>query len=417
DEKNCHDISECAMTLRSKKDGTIRRTSLLITINACMFVFGIVLLLMGSLLPTLKFGDARSGSLGSFPLVGILVATALVGPVLDKVGAKIALGVALVLIASALAAIPSLGSYAAMAVAALVYGLGAGVLNAATNTLVSGLSASGRGAALNLLGFSFSLGALAVPLLMSLTRGRFSSATVLYILAATSAAILVSVLMQKFPAPTQASTPLGSLLKVLRDPLVWLFGALLFFESCNENCMFVWAGKVAQELLHTSAQRAELVLLGLSASLGAGRLFAVLWLKWIGDRNTVLLSAGITIAGAITVLSSATFSGVATGFCVIGFGLSAIFPTILGMAGDRFPRETGTVFGAIITVGLVGGVAGPVLGSWAATFNPARVLAVPLVAATGVAALAWIVSSRKHAITASTSAIDSNPSGRPGDVP
>ena len=405
------------MTLRSKKVGTIRRTTLLITINACMFVFGIVLLLMGSLLPTLTFGDARSGSLGSFPLIGILVATALVGPVLDKLGAKAALAVALALIAAALAAIPSLGSYAALAVAALVYGLGAGVLNAATNTLVSGLSASGRGAALNLLGFSFSLGAVAVPLLMSLTRGRFSSATVLYILAAASAAIFVSVLVQRFPPPAQASTPLGSLLKVLRHPLVWLFGALLFFESCDENCMFVWAGKIARDLLHTSTQRAELVLLGLSAAMGAGRLLAVLWLKWIGDRNTVLLSAGITIAGAITVLSSATFAGVATGFCVIGFGLSAIFPTILGMAGDRFPRETGTVFGAIITLGLVGGVAGPVLGSWAATFNPARVLVIPLVAATGVAALTWIVSGPKHAVAASPSPTDSNLSARADGPP
>ncbi|MFZ0516382.1 MAG: MFS transporter [Acidobacteriaceae bacterium] len=404
------------MTLRSKKDGSIRRTGLLITINACMFVFGIVLLLMGSLLPTLKFGVARSGSLGSFPLIGILLATALVGPVLDKLGAKAALAVALALIASALAAIPSLGTYSALAVAALIYGLGAGVLNAATNTLVSGLNASGRGAALNLLGFSFSLGALAVPLLMSLTRGRFSSATVLYILAAASAAILLSVLMQEFPAPIHASTPLGTLLKVLRHPLVWLFGALLFFESCNENCMFVWAGKVAQDLLHSSAQRAELVLLGLSASMGAGRLFAVLWLKWFGDRNTILLSAGFVVAGAITVLSSSTFTGVATGFCVIGLGLSAIFPTILGMAGDRFPRETGTVFGAIITLGLVGGVAGPVLGSWAATFNPARVLVMPIVAAAGVAALTWVVSLRKHAITVSTSPIDSNSFDPPADV-
>jgi MFS transporter, FHS family, glucose/mannose:H+ symporter len=386
------------MTLRREKGGTIRRIGLLITINACMFVFGIVLLLMGSLLPTLKFSNARAGSLGSFPLIGILIATAIVGPVLDKLGAKAALSVALALIASALAAIPSIGSFAAIAFAAFVYGLGAGVLNAATNTLVSELSASGRGAALNLLGFSFSLGALAVPLLMSLTHGRFSSGAVLYILAAASAAIFLSVLVQEFPAPTQARTPLRKLLKVLRQPLVWLFGALLFFESCDENCMFVWAGKVAQDLLHTSPQRAELVLLGLSAALGAGRLVAVLWLKWIGSRNTVLLSAGIVIAGAITVLSSSTFVGVATGFCVIGLGLSAIFPTVLGMAGDRFPRETGTVFGAIIAVGLVGGVAGPVLGSWAANLNPALVLAVPLVAASGVAGLTWIVSSRRREV-------------------
>ncbi|MGC2249730.1 MAG: MFS transporter, partial [Acidobacteriaceae bacterium] len=156
--------------------------------------------------------------------------------------------------------------------------------------------------------------------------------------------------------------------------------------------------------------------LGLSAAMGAGRLFAVLWLKWFGDRNTILLSAGFVVAGAITVLSFSTFTGVATSFCVIGLGLSAIFPTILGMAGDRFPRETGTVFGAIITLGLVGGVAGPVLGSWAATFNPARVLVMPIVAAAGVAALTWVVSLRKHAITVSTSPIDSNSFDPPADV-
>jgi fucose permease len=377
-------------------DPTIRRASLIATVNACMFVFGIVLLLMGSLLPSLQFSDARAGSLGSFPLVGILIATALIGPVLDKLGAKIALAVALTLIAAALAILPSLTSYAGIAIAAFVYGLGAGVLNAATNTLVSSLSASGRSAALNLLGFSFSLGALAVPLLMSLTKGRFSSATVLYALAITSAVVLIFVLMQQFPAPVHSSTPLRKLLQVLHQPVVWLFGVLLFFESGNENCMFVWAGKVAQDLLHTSAQRADLVLLGLSAALGAGRLLAVLWLRWMGNRNTILLSAGIVSAGAVVVLISASFGGVVTGFCLIGFGLSAIFPTVLGMAGDRFPRETGTVFGAIITVGLIGGIAGPMLGGWAAIYNPARVLIVPIVAAAGVAVLAWIVSSRKR---------------------
>jgi fucose permease len=384
-------------------DDQIRRASLIATVNACMFVFGIVLLLMGSLLPTLQFSDARAGSLGSFPLVGILIATALIGPVLDKLGAKIALSVALVLVASALAILPSLTSYAGIAIAAFVYGLGAGVLNAATNALVSSLSESGRSAALNLLGFSFSLGALAVPLLMSLTKGRFSSATVLYALAITSTVVLVFVLTQQFPAPVHSSTPLKKLLKVLHQPIVWLFGALLFFESGNENCMFVWAGKVAQDLLHTSAQRADLVLLGLSAALGAGRLTAVLWLRWMGNRNTVLLSAAIVAAGAIVVLVFAGFGGVMTGFCLIGFGLSAIFPTVLGMAGDRFPRETGTVFGAIITVGLIGGIAGPILGGWAANYNPARVLIEPMVAAAGVAVLAWIVSSSKRSVVANTS--------------
>ena len=133
----------------------VRRFALVLTANACMFVFGVVLLLMGSLLPSLEMSYVQAGSLGSFPLAGILAATILVGPVLDTVGAKPVLVAALAMVAVAVGLMPSLHTYAALAVAALVYGFGGGVLNTATNALVADLSASGRGAALNVLGFSF----------------------------------------------------------------------------------------------------------------------------------------------------------------------------------------------------------------------------------------------------------------------
>jgi len=381
--------------MMAEKNSPLRATGLLVTINACMFVFGMVLLLMGSLLPTLKLSGARAGSLGSFPLIGILIATVVIGPVLDKVGAKIALAISLFLIALALAIIPSLVNYPALAAAALVYGLGGGVVNAATNTLVSVLSQSGRAAALNLLGFSFSLGALVVPLLMSLTREGFSPAIVLYALCAATVLVLLFVLMQRFPVPSQANTPLLQLLKVLKHPLVWLFAALLFLESGNENCMFVWAGKATQDLLNTSAQQAEIALLGLSAAIGVGRLTAAGILQWLGSRNVVLLSCAITFAGSVVVITTHSLPGVMAGFAVIGFGLSAIFPTALGIAGDHFPHETGTVFGAVIAVALVGGISGPMIGSWAAASNPAMVMLVPMASATGIAVLVWIVAKWK----------------------
>ncbi|HTV53561.1 MAG TPA: MFS transporter, partial [Terriglobia bacterium] len=224
------------MARSDRPDYTFRRTALIATVNACMFVFGIVLLLMGSLLPNLNVNGAKAGSLGSFPLVGILAATILIGPVLDKAGAKSALAVALALIASALAVMPALSTYPALALAALVYGIGGGVLNTATNALIAGLSASGRGAALNLLGFSFSLGAIAAPLLMSSMGGRLSPPDVVRVLAGVAAIVLIPVLALPFPTAAHAHTPLGSLLRVLRHPLVWLLGVLLFFESGNENC-------------------------------------------------------------------------------------------------------------------------------------------------------------------------------------
>ncbi len=378
----------------------VRRFALVLTANACMFVFGVVLLLMGSLLPSLEVNYVQAGSLGSFPLAGILAATILVGPVLDTVGAKPVLAAALAMVAGAVGLIPSLHTYAALAVAALVYGFGGGVLNTATNALVADLSASGRGAALNMLGFSFSLGALASPLLMSTVGGRFGAASVLHILAIGTGLILVPVLLSRFPAPTYAGTRLAELLRVLSHPLVWLFGALLFFESASENSMFVWTGKIVAGVFHSAPERANWALAGLTAAIGAGRLGAALLLSVLGSRRTMLLSTAITVTGAMLAFNSREFSVAVLGVSVIGLGLASIYPTALGVAGDRFPRQTGTVFGAIMAVSLVGGTAGPsICGTLAAT-GLRNILWVPMISALAVAVLTIAVTKERPEVAA-----------------
>ncbi len=376
-------------------DSEIRRFALMLTANACMFVFGVVLLLMGSLLPSLEVNYVQAGSLGSFPLAGILAATILVGPVLDTVGAKPVLAAALVMVAGAVGLMPALHTYAALAVAALVYGFGGGVLNTATNALVADLSASGRGAALNLLGFSFSLGALAAPLLMSTVGGSLGTASVLHILAVGTALILIPVLIFRFPAATYAGTRLRELLSVLNHPLVWLFGALLFFESGSENSMFVWAGKIVAGVFRSTPQRANLALVGLSAAIGAGRLGAAFLLRVLGNRRTMLLSTAITVTGAMVAYNSREFSVALLGMGMIGLGLASIYPTALGVAGDCFPRQTGTVFGAIMAVSLVGGTAGPSLCGTLAATGLRNILWVPMIAAVAVATLTVLVTRKR----------------------
>jgi fucose permease len=370
----------------------IRRFALMLTANACMFVFGVVLLLMGSLLPSLEVNYVQAGSLGSFPLAGILAASILVGPVLDTVGAKPVLAAALAMVAGAVALMPSLHTYVALAVAALVYGFGGGVLNTATNALVADLSVAGRGAALNLLGFSFSLGALAAPLLMSTVGGSLGTAAVLHILAAVTAFILVPVLIFRFPAATYAGTRLRELLRVLNHPLVWLFGALLFFESGSENSMFVWAGKIVGGMFNATPEHANWALVGLSAAIGAGRLGASFLLRVLGNRRTMLLSTAFTVTGTMIAFTSRELPMAVFGMVVIGLGLASIYPTALGIAGDRFPRQTGTVFGAIIAVSLVGGTAGPSICGRLAAMGLRNILWVPMIAAVAVAVLTILVT-------------------------
>jgi MFS transporter, FHS family, glucose/mannose:H+ symporter len=359
-----------------------------------MFVFGAVLLLMGSLLPSLQFTYARSGNLGSFPLAGILVSTVLVGPILDLMGAKKVLTVALGLVAASLGVMPALHSYSELAAAAFAYGLAGGGLNTATNALVADISVAGRAAALNLLGFFFSLGAVSAPLMLSSVGGSLSASVVLRTLAILCLVVLVFVLSLRFPPPTKSGTRLRSLLRVLSHGAVWLFAALLFFESGSENCAFVWTSKIVADALHTSPNRANIALVALSAALGAGRIAAALFLRWLGSTRTIWLSTGVIVAGSIVMRNATQMSGMITAAIIIGLGLSAIFPTALGMAGDRFPEETGTVFGAIMAVALVGGTAGPQIAGWIAPYDIRRVLLIPIFAAVGVAALAVIIARR-----------------------
>jgi fucose permease len=184
------------------------------------------------------------------------------------------------------------------------------------------------------------------------------------------------------------------LIRVLNHPAVWLIGVLLLFESGNENCMFVWAGKLVKETLHVAGSRADLALVSLSVALGAGRLLAALGLRRLGSRNLLLLSSGITIAAAAVVRLSAGFGGMIAGFALLGLGMSAIFPTALGIAGDRFPHQTGTVFGAIMATALLGGAAGPAIGGWVAAGGHTAVLLVPLLAAIGIAICTLAVDRR-----------------------
>lgn len=380
------------------------RRGLIAAAYAAMAVFGMVLLLMGALLPTLRVSLHQAGDLGSLPLLGILLATIVVGPLLDTAGAKPILVVALALVAAPLALLPDLKTYAGLAVAALVYGFGGGLLNTATNALVSDLSAlrvaeagERRAMALNLLGFFFSLGAISAPLLMALVAGGWGVAAVLRILAVVAIVVLLAVLLLRFPPPARPGAKPLALLRVLANPLVCWFGVLLFFESGSENAMFVWAGKLVQGALSVSPARAATALVALSAALGVGRLFAVGWLRLLGHRRTLWLSCAGVIVGAVITAAGASYAVMVIGLALVGLGMAAIYPTVLGLAGDRFPQDTGTVFGGIITVSLLGGTAGPWLASRLASGHPRSVLWLPVIAAVAVAVLTAVVARRRAA--------------------
>jgi fucose permease len=141
-----------------------------------------------------------------------------------------------------------------------------------------------------------------------------------------------------------------------------------------------------------SVRFATLALTGYWAAMMLGRLLSARLLRYVRDANLVIAS-GALAALATGLLLAARSPGAAAGaVALIGFAYAAIYPTTLGMAGDRFPRFLGTVFGVLFSIALIGGMSFPWAAGHLAQASGFRAgLALPLLGATGVALLGLVI--------------------------
>lgn len=329
-----------------------------------MFVFGIVMALLGAILPSLagrlQFETADIGTL-FLAMNGAMLASSLaLGLAMDRFGMKPPLTLGPLLVAAALAIMIRAAEFAALLPAAVLLGIGGGALNGATNTLVADLHDDPRrkGAALNLLGVFFGFGALFLPFAMGALLARLSVAPLLLTAAALCAAAGVFASMLRFPAPKQGhALPVADMPRFLRSPLVLALALLLFFESGVE---FTLGGFISTYLTHdmavASVSLASWVLAGYWASVMVSR--AVMSRIALGSDpyQTLLFCSSGACAGAVAVAIAPAPGVSALAIVACGWSLAGIYPTALGIAGSRFKSHSGTVFGILFAVALAGGM-------------------------------------------------------------
>ncbi|MCK7483591.1 MAG: MFS transporter [Candidatus Moduliflexus flocculans] len=142
---------------------------------AGIFVFGIVMAILGAILPSLfeRIGFGRGRGRQPLPDDELRHArhVALLRPLVDRFGFKALLAVSALLVAAAFLLLSRAASYGLVLGAAVVLGIGGGGLNGGTNALTSDLhEGDKRGAALNVLGIFFGFGALSIPFLIGTLR-------------------------------------------------------------------------------------------------------------------------------------------------------------------------------------------------------------------------------------------------------
>lgn len=331
---------------------------------AGMFVFGIVMALLGAILPSLagrlQFATQDIGTLFLAMNAAMLVSSLGLGLAMDRFGMKLPLVLGPLLVAAALAIVYRATAFSSLLPAVVLLGIGGGALNGATNTLVADLHDDPRrkSAALNLLGVFFGFGALFLPFAIGAMLASLSVGPLLIAAAMLCAAAGGYASTLLFPAPKQSNAlPVADMPRFLRSPLVLVFALLLFFESGVE---FTLGGFISTYLTHdmavASVAAASWILAGYWASIMVAR--AVLSHVALGAdpyRTLRFCSSGACAGAALAALApSPAVAAIAIVLC--GGSLAGIYPAALGIAGDRFQSHSGTVFGILFTVALSGGM-------------------------------------------------------------
>jgi fucose permease len=366
-----------------------------------MLLFGITLTTLGAVLPPLieryDLDKARAGSLMALVSLGILAASLVFGPVVDRFGYRP------VLLAGALGVGVGLGGLALaptavwLGPAMLAFGFGGGLLNGATNALAADVSPPGRGSGLALLGVFFGIGACGVPILLGLMRGwtSYASTDILGWLALLVLGPLVVFLITSFPPPKQAQGfPLRRVGKLLGDATLLLVGLLLFLQSGMEITLGGWSAAYAGDVLRLEEWQSILFLSLFWVGMMTARIVLSRLLRSQPAVRLFPVFLGAALAGAgLLVVPNAVAAG--AGLFLLGAGLAAGFPILLGFLGELYQDLTGTAFSAAFVMALLGGSALPyltgVLGDWHGL--RASLLVIP-VAVSGQAVLFTLLRRR-----------------------
>ncbi len=324
-----------------------------------MLLFGIVLISLGSILPsiTAKFSmdEIAAGSLASLLPFGILAGSVVFGPVVDRYGYKNLLIICSLLVLLGLEGIAFANAFFILQISIFLIGFGGGVINGGTNALVSDITSEGKGANLSLLGVFFGIGALGMPAVLAVLSQSFSQSA---IIAAVGIFVILPVIffiIVKFPVPKHAQGfPIKESFKLIKDPVLVLMGFVLFFESGMEGIVNNWTTTYLQHDMGVDPKNALFALTFFVIGMTVTRLLLGSLLKRLPSYIVLYICLATAFAGSLVMMFSSALTPAIIGLILLGIGFAAGFPVVLGYVGDIYAKLSGTAFSIVLVIALIG---------------------------------------------------------------
>lgn len=253
--------------------------------------------------------------------------------------------------------------FAGLVLAAVIYSMGSGMLEATTSPVVDALPTEDKGSSMAFLHSFYcwgQLGAvlLTTVLLLLLGRSRWQLIMLFWMCFPVADVYLFA----KAPMPSMLSgTEEGGMKKLLSMRLFWAAAMIMVAAGASELAMSQWASLFAQKGLNLNKTLGDLAGPCFFALLmGLGRVFyGVKGDRLRLNRALMLLAVLCIISYLLTVFSpSPLFSLLGCGLC--GLSVSLMWPGTLVMASKAIPTG-GTALFALLALG---GDVGCSLGPW-----------------------------------------------------
>jgi fucose permease len=170
----------------------------------------------------------------------------------------------------------------------------------------------------------------------------------------------VFIALTGFPAPKHPQGfPIAAAGRLSSDPLLLLMGFMLFLESGMEITVGGWTSTFVNEELGVPARRALVILSLYWLGMMLARLALGTFLRSLSPVKAMYACIIVGLAGALTLLNTASPHVAAAGVFMLGVGFAATFPTVLGFVGERYAELSGTAFSLAIAMALCGGMLFP----------------------------------------------------------
>ena len=350
---------------------------------SCMFTGSSILMgpatCLGAIAADLGLeSEAQKGLFLSASIWGLGVLMMPSGWLADRLGFRLLLFISALLQGLALILVSLAQEFWVALLGSFATGVGRGMVSAPMTSLLCAIYPDRRTQVTSLLhGFYYVGMIFTLALIMGLLELEKSWRIIFQVLGALVFSYGIAALFVALPG----------LWAIVRRPTFLLLAASIFFSSITEMGPSSWLPYFIEEASGASQTLSITALMIFGAIMAVGRISTASVVQHWGPRR-FFIGAGLLCSTSLILTAFTTDTGLTIFLmCFMGLGISGVFPTILGYAGDRFPQAGPSMFAILVSTAIAGGLLSPLGIGVAADAFGLR----PAMAALALAPLAFLI--------------------------